>query len=112
MFLYTVTPLSTTALFTAAGIARVKPLHTVPPFFCGKCVSDGVMILTGHYAATAILACLHARARTGHGYAIDLALLDCALASQVNVAQAYLTSGDVPQRGPTGIPDHRRGTDD
>ena len=32
---------------------------------------------------------------TGHGYAIDLALLDCAVAAQVNVAQAYLTSGEV-----------------
>ena len=36
-----------------------------------------------------MLACLHARQRSGHGYAIDLALLDCAVAAQVNVAQAY-----------------------
>jgi crotonobetainyl-CoA:carnitine CoA-transferase CaiB-like acyl-CoA transferase len=55
-------------------------------------------VLTGLYAATAVLACLHTRERTGHGYAIDLALLDCAVAAQVNVAQAYLTGGQVPAR--------------
>ena len=31
VFLYTLTPLSTTALFTAAGIARVNPWHILPP---------------------------------------------------------------------------------
>src|SRR5262249_36765267 len=45
-----------------------------------------------------ILACLHARQTSGHGYAIDMALLDCAVAAQVNLAQAFLTSGAVPQR--------------
>ena len=51
VFIYSVTPLSTTALFTAAGVAKVKPLHTVPPFFCGKFLSDAVMIFSGLYAA-------------------------------------------------------------
>src|SRR5205823_9643714 len=55
-------------------------------------------VLTGLYAATAILACVHARRTSGHGYAIDLALLDCAVAAQVNLAQAYLTNGQVPPR--------------
>ena len=32
-------------------VAKVKPLHTVPPFFCGKFLSDAVMIFTGLYAA-------------------------------------------------------------
>jgi crotonobetainyl-CoA:carnitine CoA-transferase CaiB-like acyl-CoA transferase len=66
-----------------------------PPCKVGVAVAD---VLTGLYAATAILACLRARENSGHGYAIDLALLDCAIASQVNVAQAYLTSGTVPKR--------------
>lgn len=66
-----------------------------PPYKVGVAVTD---VLTGLYAATAILACLHARKSSGHGYAIDLALLDCALAAQVNVAQAYLTSGSLPAR--------------
>jgi glutaryl-CoA transferase len=66
-----------------------------PPYKVGVAIAD---ILTGHYAATAILACLRARESSGHGYAIDLALLDCAIAAQVNVAQAYLTSGAIPAR--------------
>src|SRR5438093_3908200 len=66
-----------------------------PPCKVGVAVTD---VLTGLYAAAAILAGLHARQRSGHGYAIDLALMDCALAAQVNVAQAFLTSGHTPPR--------------
>jgi crotonobetainyl-CoA:carnitine CoA-transferase CaiB-like acyl-CoA transferase len=66
-----------------------------PPSKVGVAVTD---VWTGLYAGVAILACLHARQTSGHGYAIDLALLDCAVASQVNVVQAYLTSGAVPKR--------------
>jgi membrane protein YqaA with SNARE-associated domain len=51
VFIYSMTPLSTTALFTAAGVAKVKPSRTVPPYFCGKFLSDAVMIFTGLYAA-------------------------------------------------------------
>jgi len=50
VFIYTLTPLSTSALFTAAALAKVKAGRTVPPFFFGKFVSDAVMILTGRYA--------------------------------------------------------------
>jgi membrane protein DedA with SNARE-associated domain len=50
-FLYTLTPLSTTALFTAAGMTRVNPWHILPPFFCGRLITDGVMVYTGKYAA-------------------------------------------------------------
>ncbi len=66
-----------------------------PPFKVGVALTD---VLTGLFSATAILACLHARASSGHGYSIDLALLDCALAAQVNVAQAFLATGLVPPR--------------
>lgn len=66
-----------------------------PPSKVGVAVTD---VFTGLYAATAVLACLHHRHTSGHGYAIDVALLDCALAAQVNLAQAYLTSGQVPAR--------------
>src|SRR3954469_16471372 len=51
VFIYTLTPLSTTALFTAAGMAKVPPNRTLPPFFAGKFISDAIMILTGHYLA-------------------------------------------------------------
>lgn len=66
-----------------------------PPCKAGVAVTD---VLTGLYAAVAVLACLNARHNSGHGYAIDLALLDCAMAAQVNLAQAYLTSGQSPPR--------------
>jgi len=83
------------AIQAMSGLMSITGPAEGPPSKVGVAVAD---VLTGLYASTAILACLHARARSGHGYAIDLALLDCALASQVNVAQAYLTSGDVPER--------------
>jgi len=83
------------AIQAMSGLMSITGPTEGPPCKVGVAVAD---VLTGLYAATAILACLHARQRSGHGYAIDLALLDCALASQVNVAQAYLTSGRVPER--------------
>src|SRR5438876_4630552 len=66
-----------------------------PPSKVGVAVTD---IITGLYGAIAVLACLHTRGSSGHGYAIDLALLDCAVAAQVNVAQAFLTSKKMPAR--------------
>jgi crotonobetainyl-CoA:carnitine CoA-transferase CaiB-like acyl-CoA transferase len=83
------------AIQALSGLMSITGPIEGPPFKVGVAVTD---VLTGLYAAVAILACLHARKQTGHGYAIDLALLDCALAAQVNVAQAYLTSGIVPTR--------------
>lgn len=56
VFIYTLTPLSTSALFTAAALAKVKALRTVPPFFFGKFISDAVMIFTGNYAVHNLLA--------------------------------------------------------
>lgn len=51
VFLYTLTPLSTTALFTAVAAARVKPWHILPPFFVGRLITDGVMVFSGKYAS-------------------------------------------------------------
>ncbi|MCS6976125.1 MAG: CoA transferase [Gemmatales bacterium] len=83
------------AIQAMSGLMSITGPVEGPPYKVGVAVSD---VITGLYAAIGILACLHARQRTGHGYAIDLALLDCTLAAQVNVAQAYLTSGLVPPR--------------
>jgi membrane protein DedA with SNARE-associated domain len=52
VFLYTLTPLSTTALFTAAGLAKVSAWQLIPPFFAGKFISNSIMVLTGSYAKT------------------------------------------------------------
>jgi crotonobetainyl-CoA:carnitine CoA-transferase CaiB-like acyl-CoA transferase len=78
-----------------SGLMSITGPVEGPPCKVGVAATD---VLTGLYAASAVLACLHARERSGHGYAIDLALLDCAVAAQVNLAQAYLTSGAVPAR--------------
>src|SRR5262249_55123969 len=78
------------AVQALSGLMNITGPVEGPPCKVGVAVTD---VLTGLYAAVAVLACLHARAASGHGYAIDLALLDCAVAAQVNVAQAYLTGG-------------------
>jgi formyl-CoA transferase/CoA:oxalate CoA-transferase len=83
------------AIQAMSGLMSITGPVEGPPCKVGVAVSD---VITGLYAAIGILACLHARQQSGHGYAIDLALLDCTLAAQVNVAQAYLTSGQVPPR--------------
>jgi len=65
------------------------------PMKVGVALTD---ILTGLYAANAIQAALHARARTGRGQYIDLALLDVGVACLGNQAMNYLHSGVAPQR--------------
>jgi crotonobetainyl-CoA:carnitine CoA-transferase CaiB-like acyl-CoA transferase len=57
-----------------------------------------VDVLTGLNAATAILAALHRRERTGEGESIQVSLLDSALAGLVNIAQNALVTGADPQR--------------
>lgn len=59
ILLYTLTPLSTTALFTAAGMTKISPWHVVPPFFIGKFISDAAMIAAGRYAAEDVTDLLH-----------------------------------------------------
>lgn len=83
------------AIQALSGLMSITGPPEGPPYKVGVAIAD---VLTALYATTAILACVQARRRSGHGYAIDLALHDCALAAQVNVAQAYLTSGVVPPR--------------
>ena len=51
VFLYTLTPLSTTALFTAIGMARVDSRYILPAFFCGRLITDGALVYSGKYAA-------------------------------------------------------------
>jgi membrane protein YqaA with SNARE-associated domain len=52
VFGYSVSPLSTTVLFTAAGITKVPVWHLLPPFTAGKFISDAAMVMAGRYAAT------------------------------------------------------------
>src|SRR5699024_7189088 len=55
-------------------------------------------ILTGLYAATAVLAALAHRDQTGTGQYIDLALLDVQVACLANQNLNYLTTGEAPRR--------------
>jgi crotonobetainyl-CoA:carnitine CoA-transferase CaiB-like acyl-CoA transferase len=64
-----------------------------------------VDILTGLYATSAILAALHHRDTvSGTGQFIDLALMDCGVASLSHYVQNYLVSGvAAPRRGNGGF---------
>jgi crotonobetainyl-CoA:carnitine CoA-transferase CaiB-like acyl-CoA transferase len=83
------------AVQALSGLMSITGPVEGPPSKVGVAAAD---VVTGLNAAVAVLACLHARQQSGHGYAIDLALLDCAVAAQVNLVEAYLTSGQVPGR--------------
>src|SRR4051794_29791352 len=83
------------AIQALSGLMSVTGPTEGPPSKVGVAMAD---ILTGMYAAVGLLAGLRARETSGHGYHIDLALLDCAIAAQINLAQAYLLTGQVPPR--------------
>jgi len=51
VFIYTLVPMPSTPLFTAAGMARIPAIQIIPAFFAGKFISDMVMVLTGEYVA-------------------------------------------------------------
>ncbi|MCM2343368.1 MAG: CoA transferase [Alphaproteobacteria bacterium] len=65
------------------------------PMKVGVALTD---VMTGLYAAIGVLAALHKRKETGRGDLVDVALLDCTLASLTNLAQFYLTSGTPAKR--------------
>lgn len=50
VFLYTLVPLPSTPLFTAAGMARISAVNIIPSFLGGKFISDMIMVLSGDYA--------------------------------------------------------------
>jgi membrane protein DedA with SNARE-associated domain len=54
VFVYTLVPLPSTPIFTAAGIARVKPVAIIPAFFAGKFISDALMVISGKVIVTSI----------------------------------------------------------
>jgi len=65
------------------------------PVKVGVALAD---ILTGLYAAVAVLGALHHREQSGAGQHIDLALLDVQVACLANQALNYLTTGRAPRR--------------
>ena len=73
--------------------------HTGPiegePTKAGIAIVD---VMTGLYAAIGTLAALNSRQQTNLGQLVDVALLDVTLAAMTNIAQYFLTSGNVPKR--------------
>jgi crotonobetainyl-CoA:carnitine CoA-transferase CaiB-like acyl-CoA transferase len=76
-----------------SGLMSVTGAADGQPQKVGVAVTD---IFTGVYAATAILAALVQRGRTGEGQRIDMALLDVATSIMANQAMNYLASGKAP----------------
>lgn len=67
----------------------------------GVAIAD---IMAGMYAATAILAALEERRRSGLGQQIDVPLYDSQAAWLANQAMNYLVSGETPKRRGTAHP--------
>ncbi len=76
-----------------SGLMSVTGEPDGQPQKVGVAVTD---IFTGVYSATAILAALVQRGRTGVGQHIDMALLDVATSIMANQALNYLTTGTPP----------------
>jgi len=85
----------------AGGIMSVTGEADGPPVKVGVAVND---VMSGLYAAVAILSALRHRDRTGMGQHIDIALLDVQVGWLYNVGLNYLLSGQVPQRWGTAHP--------
>lgn len=76
-----------------AGLMSVTGAPEGQPQKVGVAVTD---VFTGVYAATAILAALVQRGRTGQGQHIDMALMDVAVSTMANQALNYLATGVAP----------------
>jgi len=84
--------------FMIQGMSGIMDLTGDPagePQKIGVAFAD---IFTGVYSVVAIQAALIARARTGEGQHIDMALLDCMTGVLANQAMNFLASGNVPKR--------------
>lgn len=77
------------------GIMSVTGFADTPPTKVGVGISD---IVTGLYAAIAIMSAIRTAEQSGIGQHIDMALLDCQLAWLSYVGQSYLITGQVPRR--------------
>jgi crotonobetainyl-CoA:carnitine CoA-transferase CaiB-like acyl-CoA transferase len=77
------------------GMMSITGAPDGEPMKVGVAVAD---ILTGLYAAVAILAALNERRSSGRGQHIDLALLDVQIGTLANQGMNFLVSGQAPQR--------------
>jgi len=77
VMLYAISPLSTTALFTAAGMAHVNPWNILPGFAIGKFLGDAWVLFTAKVTAEQATDLLHGRVswQTGLTAATGLLLI-------------------------------------
>ena len=78
-----------------SGLMSVTGEANGAPQKVGVAVTD---VFTGVYAATAILAAIIQRGRTGRGQHIDMSLLDVATSVMANQAMNYLATGAAPKQ--------------
>jgi CoA:oxalate CoA-transferase len=79
------------------GIMSLTGQPGGPPTRVGTSTGD---ITAGLFTAVGILAALSERARTGQGRHVDVAMLDCQVATLENAIARYTATGEVP--GPLG----------
>lgn len=77
-----------------SGLMHITGPEHGEPTKVGVAVAD---VLTGLFAANAILAALLARARNGRGQHIEVDLMSCMLAGLVNQASSFVTTGQQPR---------------
>jgi succinate--hydroxymethylglutarate CoA-transferase len=73
------------------GLMHITGSRDGPPVKVGVAVTD---LTTGLYTSNSIMAALLARAKTGKGQHIDVALADCQVATLANIASSVLISGE------------------
>lgn len=83
------------------GLMSLTGATDAEPMKVGVAVVD---VMTGLYSANAILAALLAKAHTGKGQHIDIALLDVQVATLANQGMNYLATGENPKRLGNGHP--------
>ena len=77
------------------GIMSITGDANGPPMKVGTSIAD---LVTGLYAAQAVLAGLAQRSRTGEGGRLDVSMLDCMASLLTFNAGMYFASGKVPTR--------------
>jgi crotonobetainyl-CoA:carnitine CoA-transferase CaiB-like acyl-CoA transferase len=78
-----------------SGLMSVTGSPDGPPTKVGAPVAD---VVTGLYAAAALLAGLYARCTSGRAARFEVPLLEATVTALVNQAQGYLVTGEVPGR--------------
>jgi crotonobetainyl-CoA:carnitine CoA-transferase CaiB-like acyl-CoA transferase len=87
------------------GLMSITGAADGPPFRLGVAIAD---IVSGMFAAQGVTAALFLRERTGHGQAVDIAMLDSVAALLTYQAGIYFATGTAParmgNRHPTIVP--------